>query len=181
MEQPPPPLSQSATCIRIDVARQRLTLGEGVRVAHEYPVSTGAKGLGCEAGSFRTPTGLHRIKLKIGEGQPLGAVFAGRRPTGEVFSPKLREAAPSRDWILTRILWLEGLEPGRNRGGAVDTLRRYIYIHGTPDDGMDDPPSSHGCVRMFNSDIVDLFSRVSVGTPVLIEAAVSYGNARCEI
>ena len=167
----------SATFVRIDIASQRLTLVEAGHAALEYPVSTGAKGHGCEAGSYQTPTGLHRIKLKVGEGQPLGAVFASRRPTGEVFSPTLRDAAQDRDWILTRILWLEGLEPGRNRGGRVDTLRRYIYIHGMPDDGMDNPPSSHGCVRMFNSHIIDLFSHVSVGTPVLIEASGLSSNA----
>ena len=165
----PRPLPQSAAFVRIDIANQRLTLTEDGHVVRAYPVSTGAKGHGCEAGSCQTPTGLHRIKLKVGEGQPLGAVFASRRPTGEVFSANLRGAAPERDWILTRILWLEGLEPGRNRGGNVDTLRRYIYIHGTPDDGMDNPPSSHGCIRMFNADIIDLFSRVSAGTPVFIE------------
>jgi L,D-transpeptidase YbiS len=170
---------QSSAFIRIDIASQRLALTEDGKVSREYPVSTGANGHGCEAGSYRTPTGLHRIKLKVGDGQPLGAVFSGRRPTGEVFSSSLRDAAPGRDWILTRILWLEGLEPGRNRGGNLDTLRRYIYIHGTPVDGMDNPPASHGCIRMFNTHIVELFSRVSVGTPVLIEASV-LSNAASE-
>jgi L,D-transpeptidase YbiS len=174
----PPQLPiQSATFIRIDIASQRLTLVEAGRAALECPVSTGAKGHGCEAGSYQTPTGLHRIKLKVGEGQPLGAVFASRRSTGEVFSPTLRDSAQDRDWILTRILWLEGLEPGRNRGGSVDTLRRFIYIH----DGMDNPPSSHGCVRMFNSHIINLFSRVSVGTPVLIEASGLSSNAASKV
>lgn len=170
----PPQLTQSTTSIRMDISTQRLTVLDRGAVAREYPVSTGAKGHGCEVGSYRTPTGLHRVKLKVGEGQPLGAVFVSRRPTGEVFSSSLRAASPDRDWILTRILWLEGLESGRNRGGNVDTLRRYIYIHGTPDDGMDNPPSSHGCVRMFNSDIMDLFSRVPVGTTVLIEANAAH-------
>lgn len=159
-----------AASIRIDIASQRLVLLESGLLVRDYPVSTGANGHGCEAGSYRTPIGLHRIKLKIGEGQPPGAVFIGRRPTGEVFCPALRDAAPGRDWILTRILWLQGLEPGRNRGQNVDTLRRYIYIHGTPDEGMGQRPSSHGCIRMFNGDVVELFSRVSAGTPVLIEA-----------
>jgi L,D-transpeptidase YbiS len=157
--------------IRIDLASQRLSLVQDGRAVLEYPVSTGAKGQGSEAGSFKTPIGWHRVKLKIGEGHPLGAVFVGRRPTGEVLSPVLQRAAPERDWILTRILWLEGLEPGLNRGGNVDTLRRYIYIHGTPDEGMGDPPSSHGCVRMYNSHVADLFSRVSVGMRVNIVAS----------
>lgn len=170
MDQSQQPSPTIATCVRIDIGEQRLSLVHAGHVVRTYPVSTGAKGHGCEIGSFKTPTGLHRIKLKVGEGQPLGAVFVSRRPTGEVFPSTLLSAAPGRDWILTRILWLEGLEPGRNRGGNVDTLRRYVYIHGTPDDGMVNPPSSHGCIRMFNADIVDLFSHVSVGTPVLIEA-----------
>lgn len=175
---PTPQSTPSATFIRIDIANQRLVLLEGGLVVREYPVSTGAKGHGCEAGSYQTPTGLHRIRLKIGEGQPLGSVFTGRRPTGEVFSLSLRDAAPERDWILTRILWLEGLEPGGNRGENVDTLRRYIYIHGTPDEGMRNPPSSHGCIRMSNAHVVDLFSRVSVGTSVLIAATSSSNAAR---
>ena len=164
---------QSNTTILVDVDRQALTLLENGRPVLEYPVSTGAKGCGCEAGSYKTPTGWHRIKLKIGEGRPPGAVFVGRRPTGEVFTPALGQASPERDWILTRILWLEGLEPGVNRGGGVDTLRRYIYIHGTPDEGMVEPPSSHGCVRMYNPHVVDLVSRVRVGTRVLIVAGRS--------
>jgi lipoprotein-anchoring transpeptidase ErfK/SrfK len=176
-----PQLARSATYISIDISTQQLTLIERGLVARHYPVSTAAKGHGCEAGSYRTPIGLHRIKLKVGEGQPLGAVFVSRRPTGEVFSSRLREASRERDWILTRILWLDGLEPGRNRGGNVDTLRRHIYIHGTPDEGMNDPPSSHGCVRMFNSDIMDLFARVPAGTTVLIEANADHKENESEV
>jgi lipoprotein-anchoring transpeptidase ErfK/SrfK len=176
-----PQLARSATDIRIDISTQQLTLIERGLVARQYPVSTAAKGHGCEAGSYRTPIGLHRIILKVGEGQPLGAVFVSRRPTGEVFSSSLREASRERDWILTRILWLDGLEPGRNRGGNVDTLRRHIYIHGTPDEGMNDPPSSHGCIRMFNSDIMDLFARVPAGTTVLIEANADHKENESEV
>jgi len=160
---------QSTTVVHVDIASQKLCLTENGRVVREYAVSTGANGHGCESGSYKTPTGLHRIRLKIGEGQPLGAVFSRRRPTGEIYSPAIDAAAPERDWILTRILWLEGLERGRNRGGNLDTLRRYIYIHGTPDGGMSNPPSSHGCIRMYNADIAELFARVSTGTHVLIE------------
>ena len=163
--------SKQDTSICVDIERQRLILLEDGRSVVEYPVSTAAKGHGCDAGSYKTPIGWHRIRLKIGDGHPPGAVFVGRRPTGEVFSPDLGRAAPGRDWILTRILWLEGLEPGLNRGGSVDTLRRYIYIHGTPDEGMDHPPGSHGCIRMYNSHIVDLFSRVCRGTRVLLTLA----------
>lgn len=165
-----PPIPPQGPTIRIDVEHQTLTLVQDGRVVRQYPVSTGANGCGCEAGSYKTPLGWHRIKLKIGDGHPLGAVFVSRRATGEVFSADHRQADPSRDWVLTRILWLDGLERGLNRGEGVDTLRRYIYIHGTPDEGMDNPPSSHGCVRMYNPDVADLFARVSVGTRVLIVA-----------
>lgn len=166
-----PPSRQGVAMIHIDIAHQRLTLALNGQIVREYPVSTGAAGHGCETGSYRTPTGLHRIKIKIGEGLPRGTVFKRRRPTGEVFPSSLRGMAPDRDWILSRILWLDGLEPGHNRGGSTDTLRRYIYIHGTPDDGMDRAPSSHGCVRMYNAHIIELFDYVSTGTVVLIETA----------
>ena len=104
------------------------------------------------------------------DGLPVGAVLVGRRPTGEICDRACFEADPERDWILTRILWLSGCEPGRNRMGAVDSMRRYIYIHGTPDDVVLGVPGSHGCIRMANADVIDLFDRVAVGTPVLIEA-----------
>lgn len=156
--------------IHISIATQKLVLTEHGQVIRDYPVSTAAKGCGCESGSYKTPTGWHRIRLKIGDGQAIGAAFSGRRLTGEIYTPERDAAAPGRDWILTRILWLDGLEYGRNKGGNVDTLRRYVYIHGTPDDGMINPPSSHGCIRMFNADIVDLFARVANNTRVLIES-----------
>ncbi|MEO1574119.1 MAG: L,D-transpeptidase, partial [Pseudomonadota bacterium] len=101
-----------------------------------------------------------------GQNAPLGAVFHGRRATGEIWTPQLHAAHPERDWILTRILWLRGLEFGRNRGGPVDSFARYIYIHGTPDSEPVGRPGSHGCIRMRNEDIVRLFARVGVGTPV---------------
>jgi lipoprotein-anchoring transpeptidase ErfK/SrfK len=167
--------------ISVDIATQTLTLLQDAQPVLSYPVSTSAQGAGCEAGSFKTPVGWHRVRAKVGDGCPLGAVFVGRRPTREVFSADLGRNAPQRDWVLTRILWLQGLEPGLNRGGKVDTLRRYIYIHGTPDQGMEDPPASHGCVRMYNEHVVDLFSRVRVGTPVLItpgERRSSHAAAR---
>lgn len=119
-------------------------------------------------GSECTPTGWHRIRAKIGAGQPLGAVFVGRRPTGEIYSADLQQQHSKRDWILTRILWLGGLEPGKNRYGKVDTTWRYIYIHGCPDHLIDGTPGSHGCIRMKNLDLVDLFDRVNVGLKVFI-------------
>ena len=119
-------------------------------------------------GSEQTPRGPHEIRAKIGDGAPVGAVFVGRRPTGEVCTPERFAAQPERDWILTRILWLRGLEPGRNRLGDVDSMRRFIYIHGTPDEARIGAPHSHGCIRMRNGDVMALFDRVAVGTPVEI-------------
>ncbi|GIX26518.1 MAG: L,D-transpeptidase [Burkholderiales bacterium] len=119
-------------------------------------------------GSFKTPRGRHRIRAKIGAGQPVNTVFVGRRPTGEIFTPELAAQHPDRDWILTRILWLSGCEPGFNRLGEVDSMRRYIYIHGAPDTVPMGVPASHGCIRMRNVDVMDLFDRVPVGTPVEI-------------
>jgi len=120
-------------------------------------------------GSECTPTGWHKVRVKIGDKQPLNAVFIARRPTGEVYQPELSIKYPARDWILSRILWLGGLEPGKNRYGKVDSSWRYIYIHGCPDELMQGKPESHGCIRMKNADVVDLFDRVNVGLKVLIE------------
>jgi L,D-transpeptidase YbiS len=145
----------------VSVARQMLTVfDEHGKVLGEYPVSTAKAGVGEMTGSYQTPRGRHRIRAKIGNGQPENAVFVGRRPTGEIWTPELYEQFPGRDWILTRILWLSGCEPGRNRLGCVDTMRRYVYIHGSPDTAQMGVPGSHGCVRMRNADIVELFDRV---------------------
>ena len=119
-------------------------------------------------GSFRTPRGAHVVRARIGAGLPLNTVFVGRRPTGEIYTPSLGRAHPGRDWILTRILWLSGVEPGRNRLGKVDTMRRFIYIHGCPDEVALGVPGSHGCIRMGNREVAALFEQVSAGTAVRI-------------
>lgn len=154
--------------IQVDLQRQELRLLSGDSCIETYPVSTARNGAGESQGSGCTPRGLHRIRLKIGDGQPLNSVFVGRRPTGEIYTPELAAANPERDWILTRILWLTGLEPGRNRGGSVDTLRRFIYIHGTPDSEPMGQAASHGCIRMRNRELIRLYDQVSVGTLVEI-------------
>ena len=154
--------------ILIDVEDQTLILREGVRELCGFAISTGLKGLGEQNGSGCTPRGLHRVRIGIGAGCPIGTVFRGRRPTGEIYDAALGAAHPGRDWILTRILWLSGCEPGRNRGGCVDTLRRYIYIHGTPDSEPMGEPRSHGCIRMRNLDLARLFDLVPAGTLVEI-------------
>ncbi|MEW6313259.1 MAG: L,D-transpeptidase [Pseudomonadota bacterium] len=156
--------------IKIDIPTQTLTLFDDQGgLVKRYPVSTAVKGVGEVCGSFCTPRGRHVIRAKIGAGQPLNTVFVRRRPTGEIYSPALAAEHPGRDWILTRILWLSGCEPGFNRLGEVDTMRRYIYIHGSPDSAVMGRPGSIGCIRMHNADVVDLFERVPVGTPVIIE------------
>lgn len=155
------------TSIRILLGEQRLELlDDAGAVARRYLVSTSSRGVGERNGSFRTPRGRHIIRAKIGAGAPLNAVFVERRPTGEIYSPELAARYPGRDWILTRILWLSGCEPGFNRLGDVDTMRRFIYIHGSPDTAVMGKPGSIGCVRMHNEDLVDLFDRVAARTPV---------------
>lgn len=157
--------------IRIDISTQTLLLfGDDGACIRRYRVSTAKNGPGEESGSFRTPRGRHLIRARIGAGAPLGAAFRGRRPTGEVWTPEVGAAAPERDWILTRILWLSGTEPGFNRLGKVDSMRRYIYIHGTPDTEPMGVPRSIGCVRMRNRDVAELFDLVPAGTPVDIRA-----------
>jgi L,D-transpeptidase YbiS len=155
--------------IEISIGRQSLRLldDEG-RELKRYDVSTARNGAGEIQGSNCTPRGQHVVRARIGTGQPSNTVFIGRRPTGETWTPELQARHPERDWILTRILWLSGCEPGRNRLGNVDTMRRYIYIHGSPDSVEMGTPGSIGCIRMRNADIVDLFDRVPHGTPVEI-------------
>ena len=155
--------------VRISIAEQSLTLfDEREQVVCCYPVSTASKGAGEAFGSYCTPRGKHIIRAKIGTGAPENTVFVARRPNGEIYSPELGAAFPERDWILTRILWLSGCVPQLNRLGCVDTMRRYIYIHGTPDSSPMGVPRSHGCIRMRNADIIDLFDRVPVYSAVEI-------------
>ncbi len=145
-----------------------MLLSDDGRELRRYSVSTSRNGAGELEGSFCTPRGAHVVRAKIGAGQPFNAVFRGRRPTGEIWTPELGERFPGRDWILTRILWLSGCEVGKNRLGKVDTMRRYIYIHGSPDIVPMGKPGSIGCIRMRNHDMVELFDRVPAGTPVNI-------------
>ena len=155
--------------INIYISQQRLTLLDALgKVQASYVISSAANGVGCEKNSGCTPLGAHVIRAKIGAGQPLNTVFIGRRPTGEICTPALMVEHPNRDWILTRILWLSGREVGKNRLGNVDTMQRYIYIHGTPDNVELGKPGSHGCIRMRNMDVIELFDLVAVGTNVLI-------------
>jgi lipoprotein-anchoring transpeptidase ErfK/SrfK len=153
----------------INIQNQTLDLldSDG-RVVQHYSVSTAKNGVGQRRGSFCTPLGRHVIRAKVGEGQPVNTVFIKRRPTGEIYTPELGARYPERDWILTRILWLSGCEPGFNHLGEVDTMRRYIYIHGSPDSAVMGKPGSIGCIRMHNPDLLELFKRVETGVEVEI-------------
>lgn len=157
--------------LHISIADQCLYGFAQGRLAVRLAVSTALNGPGEHNGSGCTPSGLHQVRAKIGAGLPQGAVLRGRRWTGEVWTPDLHAQFPGRDWILSRILWLSGREPGRNRLGPVDTFRRYIYLHGTPDSEPMGVPLSHGCIRLRNADLVALFDRVPVHCPVQIEEA----------
>lgn len=153
----------SEKSIVIDLSRQRLELSEDGRLLASYSVSTALNGPGEQPDSECTPRGRHVIAEKIGAHAPPGAVFVARQPTGELWTPELAVANPDRDWILTRILWLAGCETTN----AV-SKQRFIYIHGTPDTEPMGVPRSHGCVRMRNDDVIELFERVDVGTVVEI-------------
>lgn len=166
---PHDPIRDTYPFIDISLEKQTLSLvkNAGAR-SMVYPVSTALNGAGERNGSGCTPRGQHYIRALIGAGQPLNTVFVGRRPTGEILTPAVAARYPERDWILTRILWLCGCEPGRNRLGSVDSFRRFIYIHGTPDTEPMGMPQSHGCIRMRNDQVAELFSQVRPGTPVYI-------------
>lgn len=157
-----------ANYLSISLSRQQLELFEDHQIVRQYVVSTAKNGPGEAMDSECTPTGWHQIRAKIGTESPPMTVFSGRRPTGECFTAELFARYPERDWILTRILWLSGLEPGRNRFGDVDSAWRYIYIHGSPDQYVNGRPSSHGCIRMRNADILDVYQRVPIHMRVLI-------------
>ena len=163
------------THIIINIAHQTLTVLKQDKPVCQYGVSTAKNGIGSRQDSGCTPLGAHRIAQKIGDNAPINTVFIGRVPTGEIYSTEFGERHPERDWILTRIMWLQGLEEGVNKGsnahGGCDTYQRYIYIHGTPDNESMAEPLSHGCVRMRNADIVELFAQVTEGTLVDIVAA----------
>lgn len=153
--------------VLVDIGAQQLVVfSDTGKTLRRYAVSTALNGAGEQEGSGCTPRGAHVVRAKIGDGAQAGAVFRGRRPTGEIWTPELARSWPARDWILSRILWLSGCEPGRNRLGKVDSMRRHIYIHGTPEDQPMGEPRSHGCVRMRNADVIELFDMVPVGTRV---------------
>ncbi|MDQ6994092.1 MAG: L,D-transpeptidase [Mariprofundaceae bacterium] len=151
--------------IRISISKQCLSHRNHAGVWHHYPISTASQGVGNVRNSWQTPLGKHRIYQKIGENMPIFTIFRGRKARG-VYQQGIHDA--KKDWILSRILWLEGTQTGFNRRGQVDTRSRYIYIHGTHDEEDIGNPQSHGCIRMKNDDVIELFNQVSVGESVLI-------------
>ena len=162
-------LSTLSYSIVISISAQTLSLFDAQTRLQVFSVSTALNGVGGDKNSGKTPLGRHVIRAKIGQGSPVNTVFVGRRATGEVYSEALALQYPKRDWVLSRILWLSGKERGVNRLGEVDTMQRYIYIHGTPDREPMGVPLSHGCIRMRNADVITLFECVPVGTEVLIQ------------
>lgn len=152
----------------IKIASQTLEHWRNDELVRRYVISSAEKGVGEKKGSNQTPRGWHMIRAKIGGGQPINTIFKSRRPEG-VLTPELAQQSPHQDWILTRILWLSGLELGKNRLGDCDTMQRYIYIHGCPDSKPMGIPLSKGCIRMRNEEIVALYDDIVVGTKVLIE------------
>ncbi len=154
--------------IYVDIKAQMLSLFNNKALVASYSISTAKNGFGEEKNSEKTPRGWHCVEKKIGQDAAPNTVFVGRVPTGEIYSAEFAATQPQRDWILTRILWLAGLEEGKNKGGNVDTFERYIYIHGCPDEASFEKPSSHGCIRMHNADVISLFDRVEEKIPVYI-------------
>ena len=155
--------------LHLSITKQQLSLLENNQCLYQWSVSTALKGTGCTKDSEKTPLGIHQIKLKIGQHCPINSVFVARRPTGEIYDSALAAKYPNRDWVLSRILWLSGCQSRINRGQSVDTLARYIYIHGTPDTEPMGIPKSHGCIRMKNQDIIQLFDLVENNTKIMIE------------
>ncbi|MEQ3636690.1 L,D-transpeptidase [Alcanivorax sp.] len=151
----------------INLSEQWLAL-RGGQTTDRFTISSAANGAGEAMGSGATPRGIHVVRARFGAGLPPGAVLMGRKFSGEVFNAQLGARFPERDWVLSRILWLGGLEPGRNLGGDVDSFRRFIYIHGAPDGEPMGTPASHGCIRMRNDAVIRLFDQVPVGTRVTI-------------
>lgn len=153
--------------INVQIVAQQLELFDDAgKLLRRYPISSAKNGVGEAYGSYCTPRGRHIIRAKIGAGEAENAVFVRRRPTGEIYTPELGAQFPRRDWVLTRILWLSGCELGFNRLGGNDTMRRYIYIHGTPDSVPLGIPGSIGCIRMHNADLIELFDLAPAGTEV---------------
>lgn len=155
--------------IKISISEQKLYLIENGNVVKSYPVSTSKYGIGSREGSNQTPLGRHRIVEKIGDKAPWGTIFKERKNTGKTINDPGAIGPNDKDLVTTRIMWLEGLEPGVNKGEGIDSYKRFIYIHGTLEENLIGTPASHGCIRMKNTDVIELFDSVGLHTPVTIE------------
>jgi L,D-transpeptidase YbiS len=155
--------------LKVTISTQTMEVFRDEQCIRNYLISSAKNGAGEIFGSEKTPRGWHVIRAKIGDNAPANTVFVKRRPTGEIYTPELKKQFPERDWILTRIFWLSGLEIGKNRLGEVDTMRRYVYIHGTPDEVRMGASGSRGCIRMRNSEIIELFNEIPVGSRLFIQ------------
>jgi hypothetical protein len=163
------PTQSFAKLLIVDAGAQRMYLVEQGQPIGGWVISTATNGVGSEKGSDKTPLGLHKISEKIGDGAALGTIFKSRQNTGKQVEILTAPGADSKDdYVTSRIMWLEGLEPGVNKGGDVDSKERYIYIHGTGEEGKLGTPASHGCIRMKNADVINLFNRVDENTLVYI-------------
>lgn len=152
----------------VSVKHQRLYLIVNDSTIRKYPISTAAKGIGSKMNSFKTPPGLHTISRKIGDNVPIGGLFQSRMYTGRQVKILTEKQKADGDYVTTRIMWLQGEEPGLNKGRSVDSYNRYIYIHGTAEEGYLGQPASHGCIRMKNTDVIELYNMIEEGTPILI-------------
>lgn len=163
------PINPNGHHLWVGVPQQSMRHYLNGELQREYRVSTAKNGTGCEQGSYKTPTGWHKVRVKIGNGCPKGTIFVARRPKNKLFNQEMLQAYPDKDWILTRILWLSGLELGKNRLGNVDTMQRYVYIHGMANEANIGHTNSKGCINMLNDDIIELFDNIPINTTVYIE------------
>ncbi|MCK5823879.1 MAG: L,D-transpeptidase [Ichthyobacteriaceae bacterium] len=154
--------------IIVNVDKQELYLLKGTDTLNVYKVSTATNGIGNKSGSNKTPLGKHSVISRVGEGKPIGATFVGRQFTGKISEIITDSIDVADDLVLSRIMRLQGLEEGVNKGSGIDSYKRYIYIHGTNEEGLIGKPASHGCIRMFNNDVIDLFNKTEIGTQVNI-------------
>lgn len=152
----------------VTIGEQKLHYLIDGKLMRSYPVSTSRYGIGSEAGSNRTPLGVHRVRRKIGADAPMGTIFKARQDTGRIAAIVDEPRPTDDDYVTTRILWLDGMEEGVNRGEGIDSFSRYIYLHGTHEEGLIGQPASHGCVRMYNRDVIELFDALPEDALVVI-------------
>lgn len=160
--------SKEQAFLLVNIERQEMYLVKNDALEKTYRISSSKYGIGNQSGSGKTPLGVHRIAEKIGAGAKPNTIFTGRKDTGKTATILREPVDTEEDHVTTRILWLEGMEPGVNKGKGIDSKLRYIYIHGTPEEGLIGTPASHGCIRMYNADVLELFGLIQAGAFVFI-------------